>query len=53
MSRKNLIYFALEIIKFMSELNQGKKSPLTEPATNSYVKLGKTNKPKSRVWRLG
>ena len=52
MSRLNLIYFAFVIIEFLSEPIKG-KSPLTEPAINSYVKLGKTNKPKLDIKKLG
>lgn len=52
MSRCNLIYFALVILEFPSEPVKG-KTPLTEPAINSYVKMGKTNKPKLRAKNLG
>lgn len=54
MSIDNLIYFAFGIIEFLSEPVKGKTS-LTEPAINSYVKIGKTNKPKleAKKFRLG
>ena len=54
MSRYNLIYFAFGIIEFLSEPVKG-NSPLTEPAINSYVKIGKTNNPKlgTKKFRLG
>ena len=45
MSIDNLIYFAFGIIEFLSEPVKG-KNILEEPAINSYVKIGKTNKPK-------
>lgn len=42
MSRNNLNLFCLGILVFLSE-----------PAINSYVKIGKTNKPKFKEKNLG
>ena len=52
MSRYNLIYFAFCDYRIYVRTRQGEKSPLTEPAINSYVKLGKTNKPKSKDYKI-
>jgi len=50
-SKSNL--FCLYDYRISIRTRQGRKSPLTEPTINSYVKLGKTNKPRLRMRKLG